>query len=91
MKSTTCEYRLETCFLQNARDGIALITLDFDDAILHGATATTSRLHLLGQGLLLWKANALKPFDDSHPFAATMGRLTDDVEAAAIGILLSTF
>ena len=89
--SATGEHRIESRLLQDACHRIALVALDFDATVLHRATTPTGRLHLFGQCLLLWQSDPLESLDHGHSFARAMGGLADDVDPAAIRVLLSAF
>jgi len=74
----------EAGFGEDAGDGLALVALDFDLAVLDGAAGAAAALHGLGQLLFFRQADAYEVFHDGHGLAAAPGFDAEDVDAAAI-------
>src|SRR5438552_12281528 len=54
------QYRAKVCFTQDSSDLRALVTLNFDLAVLHSASSAAGLLHGLGEFFLFRKTNADK-------------------------------
>lgn len=75
------ENRQKTGLLEDARGRVALVALDFDPALFHGAAAAAGRLDGLCQRALFVVADAEKAADDGDRFAAAMRSLPDKIDA----------
>src|SRR5687767_13589027 len=71
-------------FSQNACDRLALVTLDFDRAVLHGAAAATRATDLFCELLFFGQPDASEAVDYRDGLASASARFAPDVHATAI-------
>jgi hypothetical protein len=89
--SPSCTDRSETSVGEDSDDYFALVALNFDPSLFHGAPCATSLLHLFGEPFFFSQSDASETGDDRHGLASSMGSLTNDIHSPAILLWCDSF